>query len=247
MTTLGNENLCDDAVATKKRAQAIKSRLEEMGHKAPLSHAYEILATSCGYRNWPTMKANVGKKVENARGPYIFGRVQGSTNTKIIMRTEDPDLKWVGVGPATPDLFDKATYDEITALIAGKISDEGSWGAMWKGRVVGFLTGIIWALVCLRDQKGSALNVETIRRHLSLDHYVKFAWGTIKSDVPDQLRRLIASYMNGAGYVDAPGRDQSDAVKEAHGYLEALISDALCMIETDLKWHAFKVKRSAVG
>lgn len=62
MTTLGNENLRDGDTA-KKRAQAMKSRLKEMGHEIPLTHAYEALATSCGFRNWPTMKAHLTSTV----------------------------------------------------------------------------------------------------------------------------------------------------------------------------------------
>lgn len=58
MTTLGNENPrdCDSA---KRRAQAMKARLKELGHEIPLTHVYETLATSLGFRNWPTMKAHL--------------------------------------------------------------------------------------------------------------------------------------------------------------------------------------------
>ena len=248
MTTLGNENLCNDAETTKKRAHAIKSRLGEMGHKAPLSHAYEILATSCGYRNWPTMKAARAKVEEvssstqrNVVQPPMF---RGSSNTKMIGPTifSPEELPWTH-----QDRLEKGSANDITSWIVGKISDEGSWGAEWKGRVVGLLFGIMRALVYLRDQKGRDLNLKTVRGHLPLDRYVKFAWGIIHSDVPDQVLRPISSYLNATGYVDGSGRDQSDAVVEVHGYLEAIISDALGMIETDLKWHAFKVKRHSVG
>lgn len=57
MTTLGNENLCADSDTAKRRAYLIKSRMDELGHKLPLTHAYEVLAAACGYRNWPTMRA----------------------------------------------------------------------------------------------------------------------------------------------------------------------------------------------
>lgn len=57
MTNLGNENLCADEESVKRRAYAIKERMKELGHKVPLTHAYEIVATTLGYRNWPTMKA----------------------------------------------------------------------------------------------------------------------------------------------------------------------------------------------
>lgn len=57
MTNLGNENLCADSEQAKRRAKTIKARMKELGYEMPLTHAYEALASSCGFRNWPTMKA----------------------------------------------------------------------------------------------------------------------------------------------------------------------------------------------
>jgi hypothetical protein len=37
----------------------MRARLKDLGHDIPLTHAYEMLATSCGFRNWPTMKASL--------------------------------------------------------------------------------------------------------------------------------------------------------------------------------------------
>lgn len=68
MTTLGNENLCADSETAKRRAYLIKSRMDELGHTLPLTHAYEVLAASCGYRNWPTMKAQFEFAANKALG-----------------------------------------------------------------------------------------------------------------------------------------------------------------------------------
>lgn len=65
MTALGNENQ-RDGDAAKRRAQAMKARLKELGHDIPLTHAYEMLATSCGFRNWPTMKASLSASTSPA-------------------------------------------------------------------------------------------------------------------------------------------------------------------------------------
>jgi hypothetical protein len=43
----------------KQRAYAIKARMAELGNSVSMTHAYELVATSCGYRNWPTMKVNL--------------------------------------------------------------------------------------------------------------------------------------------------------------------------------------------
>lgn len=59
MTNLGIENLCADSEQAKRRAKSIKARMKELGYEMPLTHAYEALASSCGFRNWPTMKAQL--------------------------------------------------------------------------------------------------------------------------------------------------------------------------------------------
>ncbi|NTF17668.1 hypothetical protein G6L37_04595 [Agrobacterium rubi] len=68
MTDLGNENLRDGETA-KRRATNMKARLKGLGHDIPISHVYELLATSCGYRNWPTMNAALSSSsVRSASG-----------------------------------------------------------------------------------------------------------------------------------------------------------------------------------
>jgi intracellular multiplication protein IcmB len=63
MSKLGNEKHCADDAQAKQRAQAIKARMADLGHTIPLTHAYEIMATSYGHRNWPTMKATLKASV----------------------------------------------------------------------------------------------------------------------------------------------------------------------------------------
>jgi intracellular multiplication protein IcmB len=69
MTSLGNENLRADEETAKRRAYALKNRMKELGHEIPLTHAYEALATSCGFRNWPTMKAQLA----SSTSPHATG------------------------------------------------------------------------------------------------------------------------------------------------------------------------------
>lgn len=41
----------------RTRARAIKAKHEEMGSTIPLTHAYELLAASTGYRTWAAMRS----------------------------------------------------------------------------------------------------------------------------------------------------------------------------------------------
>lgn len=246
MTALGNENLC--AKAAKKRAHAIKTRLEAMGYTASLSHSYELLATSCGHRNWATMKAGLEKastcpnpqekvKVE-LKAPPRFGSVMGSINTKVLLRDEDlrPDNR------SPQERFKEDSADDLTAWIAQKIYDGEGWAA-WKGRIVALLTGLMRALVHRRDHECVKLNVEAIRTRLPYDRYVEFAREVLDSDLPDRTRRIMSAYVAGHGYLDDLDRGRSETLLETHSCLEDMISDALRMIETEMKWRSLEARR----
>ncbi|MBY3151409.1 hypothetical protein HFO56_03275 [Rhizobium laguerreae] len=245
MTTLGNENL--RAETAKKRAHAIKTRLEALGHPVSLSHGYEVLATSCGHRNWPTMKAGLDN-VEPTHGvektapdreapasPFL-----GSTNTKVIMRREEDAVVRAVLFACCPSKrLELGEADDITSWIAGKICDRGAWGAEWKGRLTAFLTGLIRALVYHRDRHGQILDVHTIRANLPIGRYVTLAYEVMRSEMPEGTRRMMSTYLSACGYVEDAGSNQPVALKEKHGYLEAMTSDALQMIETEMKWERF--------
>ncbi|MCV9964231.1 glyoxalase superfamily protein [Pararhizobium sp. BT-229] len=67
-----------DLDAAKKRAYAFKARAEEFRHAISMAHCYELLATSWGYKNWATVKAQLAK-------PSVNGAVQ------IGVIDEEPD------------------------------------------------------------------------------------------------------------------------------------------------------------
>jgi hypothetical protein len=55
--TMNSPTLTQDQA--KKRAYAIKERMEQLGNPISMTQAYEVLATSAGHRNWPTMKTTL--------------------------------------------------------------------------------------------------------------------------------------------------------------------------------------------
>ena len=242
MTKLGNENLCAVTETTKRRAHAIKARLEAMGYNASLSHAYEVLATASGYRNWPTMKAATARGVETithgvpiSAMPETGKNVLGSTNSKVLLERNSPDI-------SIYERFDEGSGADLAAWIARRVEEEGTWGIEWKGRVTVLLHSIMRALVDLRDHKGRKIDVESIRNILPFDRYVEFASEMQKSDAPEDVREIISDYLDFIGYVAGDAGVQTEIVVETHDYLEAIISDALSMIETSLRWQSFQMK-----
>jgi hypothetical protein len=56
MTENTNAHLPRNLEQAKKRAYAIKDRLNDLGHSVGLSHVFEALALACGMRNWNTFQ-----------------------------------------------------------------------------------------------------------------------------------------------------------------------------------------------
>lgn len=166
-------------------------------------------------------------------------RVLGSTNSKVLLHVDRP------VELLPRERLNKGTAVELTTWIASNIGDGTSWGAEWKGRVVALLFGVMQALVYLRDHKGNELDVNSIRDNLTIERYVKLAWNIVRSDAPESVRRPVSTYLEEAGYIDGSGSDQTEAVVETHEYLQAMISAALGAVDTEMKWEAFRAKRSA--
>jgi hypothetical protein len=137
-----------------------------------------------------------------------------------------------------------ASADALTLWISGKVCDRGEWGVRSKGRITALLTSLMRVLVYHRDHNGRHLDTNVIRANLSIDGYVKLAYEALQSRIPEGDKRVISTYLTTFGYVDASSDGQQEAVKENHAYLEALTLDALRMIDTEIKWEKFNIKRS---
>lgn len=141
--------------------------------------------------------------------------------------------------------------DALTQLLVGLMGDAGGSGDMWKGRAISLLTGLMIALVSLRDAGRILLDVEVIRDFMQLKYIVALANGKNPIDgspikLSDRAQAAIKAYLSSLpGYVEKKGADQSATTLEQHGYLQMQFTRVLGSL-SDTLGHIFKTNLGEV-
>lgn len=105
----------------------------------------------------------------------------------------------------------------LTELLVGLMDDAGGDNAMWKGRAISLISGIMLALVWLRDNKGLLLDVDQIRKYLLLDEIQVLSK---RKDLPPHVIEAIEAYLVSLPGYNAKSPKQSETVNDQHGYLQ---------------------------
>ena len=115
--------------------------------------------------------------------------------------------------------------DELIKVMTGLISGGYGKGGMWEGRTISFVSGLMVALVELRDAGHILLDVSMIRDYLLLDKLIDLA----KDDrISDRGKVAINAYLKSIPSFElAKGKKQSDIVREQHGFLQMQFTRAL--------------------
>ena len=130
-----------------------------------------------------------------------------------------------------------STLINITVSLMPKV---GGDGAMWKGRAVAMFTGVIKALVWLRDKGDLDLNVGTIREFMSLKNIILLANDKDYPELPKDIRTSVRAYLTSLpGYVESKGIQQAQTTLDQHGYLEMQFSQIFGSLN-DVYGHIFK-------
>lgn len=141
--------------------------------------------------------------------------------------------------------------DALTQLLVGLMGDAGGSGDMWKGRAISLLTGLMIALVSLRDAGRILLDVEVIRDFMQLKYIVALASGKNPIDgtpikLSERALAALKAYLSSLpGYVEKKGADQSATTLEQHGYLQMQFTRVLGSL-SDTLGHIFKTNLGEV-
>ena len=140
--------------------------------------------------------------------------------------------------------FADGASDALTQMIVGLMAEAGGDGAMWKGRAVAMLTGVIKALVWLRNKGELDLNVGTIREYMNLKNIISLASEKDRPSLPRDIRTSVRAYLTSLpGFVESKGTAQAQTTLDQHGYLEMQFSQIFGSLN-DVYGHIF---RSAYG
>lgn len=113
--------------------------------------------------------------------------------------------------------FSTGSAGGLTELLVGLMDEAGGDNAMWKGRAISLISGIMFALVYMRENEGFLLDVDQIRDYLILDNIQKLAK---RRDLPPSILASIRAYLRSLpGYQESAPK-QSETVMDQHGYLQ---------------------------
>lgn len=134
--------------------------------------------------------------------------------------------------------FATGSADELTQMMVSLMDEVGGDGAMWKGRAVAMLTGVMRALVEKRDKGLIDLNVGEIRRHMVLNAIEELAKDR-KNLSPSTIAAIEAYLKSLPGYKENPGeKGQAQTTLDQHGYLQMQFTKILGSL-TDVYGHIF--------
>ena len=117
----------------------------------------------------------------------------------------------------TMNPFTLGSSGGLTELLVGLMDEAGGDNAMWKGRAVSMISGVMMALVWLRENDGLLLDVDVIRDHLLLENIQKLSK---RRDIPVNILGAVNAYLRSLPGYQANAPKQSETVLDQHGYLQ---------------------------
>lgn len=113
--------------------------------------------------------------------------------------------------------FSTGSAGGLTELLVGLMDEAGGDNAMWKGRAISLISGVMFALVYMRENEGLLLDVDQIRDYLILENIQKLAK---RRDLPANILQSIRAYLRSLPGYQENAQKQSETVLDQHGYLQ---------------------------
>lgn len=226
------------AIRFKRRAQAACIRVDHPDHlfitnDYVVTHNTEtLLGFAANALSWGSGFLFVDGKgdVSLYAKAYALTRRMGREDDLLVMNfmTGGTDVSGGAGGISrsnTLNPFTSGSSDQLTQMCVSLMDDAGGDGAVWKGRAVAMLGGIMRALVWKRDQGELDLNIGIIRDYLSLDKIIELA---AEETLPPNIRNAIVKYLAQIpGFDKSKGTKQAQQTMEQHGYLQMQFSKVL--------------------
>ena len=120
--------------------------------------------------------------------------------------------------------FSTGAPDELVQMVTSLMDEAGNEGGMWKGRAIAMFTGVMSALVWLREEGMLELDISAIRDHLDLNKIIELADETVYKDMPQHVRTAVRSYLHSLpGFSEEKAKKrqpQHNTTNDQHGYLQ---------------------------
>jgi hypothetical protein len=146
----------------------------------------------------------------------------------------------------TANPFLDLSADAIVQILVSLMEEAGGDNAMWKGRAIAMLTGVIRAATWLRDAGHMRMDVSDVRELCSLPRIIDLADEKCHPDLPQAIRKVIRAYLTALpGFNKDKGERQSQTTLDQHGYLEMQTTRFFSTL-ADVYGHIFSASTSHI-
>lgn len=171
---------------------------------------------------------------------YAMARRFGREDDLLVLNFMGGEATQGKVRSNTLNPFSSGPDDTLTNMIVSLMDDAGGDGAMWKGRATAMLTGVMKAMVWLRDEGELDLNVGIIRDYMNLKKIISLSSERDYPALPGDIRHMVKAYLTSLpGYAEEKGVKQAQTTLDQHGYLEMQFTRILGNL-ADVYGHIFK-------
>ncbi len=155
---------------------------------------------------------------------YALARRFGRTDDLLVLNFMEDDKSEGDAGKVpsnTLNPFSTGGADVLTQMVVSLMDESGGDGGMWKGRATAMFTGVMRAMVYLRNNGLLDLDVGAIRDFLNLRKIIDLNDESKFSDMPAAIRKSVSSYLTSLpGYQPEKGYKQAQTTLDQHGFLE---------------------------
>jgi len=150
-----------------------------------------------------------------------FGREDDLLVLNFMTGSPEGGAPTMSIRSNTFNPFARGSADALKSILLDVMGNFGCDTALWKLRATKMLSGIMQALVWLRDTHALQLTPSVIVNHLNLTAVIDFADSSKYPDMPGRIRDSLNAYLTSLpGYDAAAIHDQSQVSKDQHGFLE---------------------------
>ena len=146
----------------------------------------------------------------------------------------------------TANPFLDLSADAVVQILVSLMEETGGDGAMWKGRAIAMLTGVVRAAVWLRDAGLFSMDVSEVRDLCTLKRIVELADPECYPTMPEAIRKVVRAYLTALpGFQENKKDRQAQTTLDQHGYLEMQTTRFFSTL-ADVYGHIFSASTSDI-
>ncbi len=153
---------------------------------------------------------------------YTMARLMGRDDAFRVLNYQSDSKSKQNLGSKdrtsnTNNPFKFGSAEALTQLLVSLIPKSEGDNAIFSQNAQTLITALMFGLVELRDKQGYELNINVIRKHMSVTEYVKLAR---RNDLTKPTRDALHSFLASVGWVSDKGTDEDPLSGQPRSFAE---------------------------